>query len=151
VRNGLIRGKLHGVGRALSGRNGVDHELVEVSHRCNGELAGQVLEAGSFLREACVVVDILLVMDVSFLFEGHLASEGGGGGLRVYGRDECLGWSLFGLGAQLSGFDDIVNVARVIGLLPSSVVGCPVSVDDKLQRGVVRRARLVPKVVVLTL
>lgn len=133
MRNRLTRGKLDGVGRTISSRNGVDHELVEVSHRCNGELAGQVLEAGSLLGEARFVVGMLLGVDVSFLFKRHLASEGSGGGLGVHRRDEGLGRTLFGLGAQFSGFDDIVNVARVIGLLPGGRVGCPVSVNDELE------------------
>jgi hypothetical protein len=80
VRNGLTRGKLNRVGRALSSRNGVNSELIEVSHRCNWELAGQVLEAGSLLREARL---ILLGVDVSLLFERYLASKSGGGRLRM--------------------------------------------------------------------
>jgi hypothetical protein len=100
-------------------------------------LARQVLEAGSLLGEARVMVDILLAVGGSFLFKRYLAGESGGGGLRMYGRDECLGRSVFGLGAQLSGFDDIVNVARVICLLLGSRVGGPVSVNNELGEGVV--------------
>lgn len=50
-----------------------------------------------------------------------------------------MGWSVFGLGAQLSGFDDIVNVARGICLLLGGRVGSPVSVDNELQRESVSR------------
>jgi hypothetical protein len=151
VRDGLTRGKLDGVGRTVSGRDGVHEELVEVSHRCHGELTGQILEAGSLLREARVAVNSLLAVGASFLFERHLTGKGSGGGLGVYGRDECLGWSFFGLGAQLSGIDDIVNVARAICLLPGLAVGCPVSVDDKLEQKVVSRVHFVPQVEALTL
>ena len=151
VRNGLARGKLDGVADTRGGRNGVDHELVEVSHRCNGELAGQVLEAGSRLREARVAVDMLLGVNVSFLFERYLTSEGSGGRLRVRRRNEGLRRSLFRLGTQLSGFDDIVNVARGIGLLLGGRVDCPVSVDDELGGHMVSCVCLVPEVEVLTL
>jgi hypothetical protein len=97
------------------------------------------------------VVDSLLAVGASFLFKRYLASKSGGGGLRVYGRDECLRWSVFGLGAQLSGFDDIVNIARAICLLLGGGVGCPVSIDDELEGDVISRVYLVQKVVVLTL
>lgn len=50
-----------------------------------------------------------------------------------------MGWSVFGLRAQLSGFDDIVNVARGICLLLGGRVGSPISVDNELQRKGVSR------------